>query len=193
MSGLLGYINRQCDLYGIKGKRLKEVTHLINQVLRIPNPPDEDFRLRGMIPMLDLNNYEYIKLVSNADGEEVLDVLGRTQPLYLKPNILIQQLTSIKNSFGKRSAKSMSGTDYKALAHAYRGCVETLELYEKGIIEFPLECSGKLYDIKHCNCDVSVIKSEIVDMIDKLESMKPFNRDSVDINFLKFIITSYYN
>jgi hypothetical protein len=189
MKGLLGYIVRQCDLYGIKGERLSELCDFIAKVSDCLNDHD---RFGSIVKTIDISKYKHIKHTIIGDGNEALNVLGRLQPFYLRPTVVMKQLLDIRKTFGRRSESSMSGTDYKALSHAYRVCKQTLQLYAEGVIEFPLDCGNKLLDIKRGNCDISEVKREISGMLNVIDSIDPFDRDYVDINFFKFIINDYY-
>jgi len=203
MSGIVGYCNRQAEIYGNKGNRYNELLkfeEMYNDILKnsvnIENP-----RLRYIIDNCDIEQFDHIKVVPLNDkvrNQIAISVLGRLLPEYLWLYQVQEHIDSIKNAFGKRTIASAknNGKDAKAISHAYRAGVEYIQLLTEKQITFPVKNNDYILQIKLGNVDYEKVQKELAEMLETiavLNKQKVFNRDTPKVSFLKFTTLGLYN
>lgn len=83
------------------------------------------------------------------------------------------RIESEVNKYGERAFQAMQneGVDWKAVSHALRAIRQIEMLYEKGIIQYPLDCKDELISIKEGSKPWNEVEQLICEGIDKIKTI----------------------
>jgi len=193
-NAFLGYAIQQATRYGLKGARYKE---LRNFMLVLDSALSYE-------TIIELANYKHIEMVmapgprgaKTLEDIPYLSVLGKKFDITLDREYIIERLTILKDSYGKRTKAASEGNDWKALSHAIRVVIEVFELLQDQHITFPLKSAAYIKQIKQGNVSLESIL-EVLEMhitnIDTVVSSStlPESIDKEQVN--RFLLKVYNN
>jgi predicted nucleotidyltransferase len=141
-----GYCMGQASRYGIKGSRYGDLATTDKFLEKFNTSKRLDQPIAWFIN--DIPKLKYVQVVEK-DSLRYISILGKlhqsTVPLYE----LQQRIKKELEAYGNRSKASTEGVDWKALSHAYRACMQVLELIGTGFIRFPLTYAEPIKEIKY--------------------------------------------
>ena len=154
MRGLLGYVVSMSDKYGLKGSRYSKLL----EVSKVTDEEVDKMLFTDLDPIRLEDIYEKIleKCGDNTfckyevcqDKRKAIRLGGKVHLLEISIHEFMRRLDSELNRYGERSKKSLDGSDWKALSHAYRGIVQIAELLVTYNLNFPLQSADVLKEIK---------------------------------------------
>ena len=179
MQGLIGYVLKQTSNYCVKGDRLKAA----NESSNFFNDIESDVKLKDIWHLLPTGEFQF-KVSKN--GNNFYSVCERmiqdTSTIKYAKGVVL----SIVKSYGKRAkqASDSNGLDWKAISHAFRVASELSNLYEFGMIKYPLNDFERIKRIKMGELD---FKTEVQPQLNSL--MDRVHKMSAKSNFPEFIDT----
>lgn len=161
----LGYIRQQTAKYGLKGSRLAELSRIIsyyeqfNETDRLQDhalPPGSEYvtferaineRPHGLLPVT----------------VDYMEILGKKFQYSTKIKDMLGPLRKYNDQYGERAkmAATNEGVDWKAVSHAFRCCLELIELSEHQRITFPLMQANYIKEIKEGKKDWLYLQDEL--------------------------------
>lgn len=105
------------------------------------------------------------------------------------------RIESEVNKYGERAFQAMQneGVDWKAVSHALRAIRQIEMLYEKGIIQYPLDCKDELISIKEGSKPWNEVEQLICEGIDKIKTISSkFASKKFNITLAKNYICNIY-
>jgi hypothetical protein len=193
--GIVNYCQDQAEYYVIKSNRINSLKMVIDF---LSTAPDHSAKMKSIWDELPIGEFA-LKLPSDNTGFRLYEVCGRK---FHETTEIAYVLNSLSNSLATYGGRSMNasdsflGKDLKSISHAYRAAVEYLSLLSRGKIVFPLEEAYIIKAIKYGEYSVDIAKSEIefmLNVISKIDDGTVFPSQTVDMDFLKGVILSYYN
>lgn len=122
---------------------------------------------------------EFIKLTTYDIGNGVhapcILVIDKIIPYNVSIEIAYKTLNTLFNRYDNRTKNSINHVDWKATAHAIRILNEGIELFETGEIKFPVSNASHLIDIRNGKVDISIIKQEFSEKLEKLKALEKSN------------------
>jgi len=140
----IGYCMAQAKLYSDKGRRIRGLLAVQEEIKDIPKIERVGLELKTM---------QLVEKDIKRNGEDIKELLYELNGKFYTPNMTGKQLrerieAGLKR-YGRRSKEaSVSLRDWKAISHAYRTVRELKELALNGYIRFPLESADELLEIK---------------------------------------------
>ncbi len=172
------YVIDQAKKYGIKGSRLgtlKTVMPLFEQKIqsgmsKIRLCDDPEFLQQvASFPLIELVIFDQNNL---RMGKNYLDVLGKKITLSSRYENAYAVLENFLHLYGQRihDVVANNGVDWKAMSHAVRSLTQGIELYQTGMIEFPLHNRDLLKDIKAGNYSFKDVEIMLADLSSDLRA-----------------------
>lgn len=165
LKSYLGYARTQCHLYGRKGHRLKSALMVKEYLECVMYKHVFLSTVWSTLPTDD--NVQFVTTETPHGGPHLpktfYEVCGRKIQDTLTIQQAIEIVDNITKNYGERAKKSMSGTDFKAVTHAVRACLQLMELYKDGTITFPLKDRELLMKIKLGQLDFETMISPMLD------------------------------
>lgn len=178
MSGFVGYAQRQANVYGAKGVRLKEVQETI-EFLKNNFEPGEKLRTNpDAIPLIEAFVKDKIHTKITYIESKGVDVFhfeccDRKAPLTVLAKDAIKMYKKVEDEYGARAraAQTGEGIEWKSMAHAVRISYGALELLETGKLTYPLKDAEFFKSIRRGEVRQEIIEKlleENLTMIEKL-------------------------
>jgi len=184
VAAFVGYCKTQADKYGVKGSRMGAIKKTLTS---ISNTPTVNRRLKEIWEHLykDLKDVEHIRFYEQ-DGLNVIDVCGRKLQETITVDYAWDVLDGIYKSYGHRAkqAETNEGIDWKALSHAYRVCVQAIEILNTGKLTLPINKNQRTYilSIKRGDVPFKLVKTSLENIIDKVSELEKTSTLRSDID-----------
>lgn len=182
MAGLIGFVRTQVNKYCIKGERLAAANKMNRLFANLMIPLSGNLKLGEVWDKIPFSRHITMVMVND---QRFLEVCGRkiqdTNTIDYANKVVI----SIINSYGNRAidAEKNDGIDWKAVSHAFRVASELTDLYENGIINYPLKDAERIKSIKmgELDYDTEVLPglNSLMDLVQE-KSQKSNFPDKVD-------------
>jgi hypothetical protein len=164
LNSYLGYAKNQVAKYGKKGDRLNSALAVYFHL----NSKVNEFHT-SMSKIWDHlyfdENVKLVKIEGSRGSEIFYEVCGRKIQRSVTIANALEIVNNIIRKYGERSKRSLDGTDWKAVTHAVRACLQLKELYSEGTITFPLKDRDFLMKIKTGQMD---FEAEVAPLLDDL-------------------------
>lgn len=171
IDGCISYAIGQAKKYGMKGTKLGTLITIFNWLKNDITYQSTD----------KLSSFAYQLITKNLIGCKQVDIKNASfiaihDKLY-QFGISMQEfqtrIESEVNKYGERAFQAMKneGVDWKAISHAIRAIRQIEMLYEKGIIQYPLDCKDELIAIKEGNKPWKEVEQLICEGIDKIKTI----------------------
>jgi len=183
MKGLIGFVRTQANKYSIKGAMLntaKEAKVILESL-------NEHTQLRDVWDTLPEGEYA-TKIELN--NQFFWEVCGRKIQNTSSAPYALGVINSILKSYGKRAkqAGADGGLDWKAISHSFRVASELSDLFEFGMIKYPLKDSAQIKRIKMGELDFKTeVLPDLNSLMDRVHKMSiassfPDEIDSAKVN-----------
>lgn len=184
MDGLIGYVRTQASKYSIKGDRLGDAINALN-FLEACDPDTKLTSLWSDLPTGD--HIEKIqKIGQTVEKDQIFySVCERKIQNTCDVRYAIGVVKSIVTSYGKRSmeAKKEGGLDWKAISHAFRVASELSDLYQFGMIRYPLPDFERIKKMKMGELDFeSQVLPDLNSLMDRVHEMSALSSFPEEVN-----------
>lgn len=169
MAGLIGFVRTQANKYSIKGERLsaaKEAQFFLDNT-------EQDIRVLDVWNNLPLGKYS-IEVVDTENNQRFWEVCGRKIQDTSSIGYALNVVNSIIKSYGVRAnaASVAGGLDWKAISHAFRVASELSDLFEFGMIRYPLVDSAQIKRMKMGELDFNTeVLPDLNSLMDRVHEM----------------------
>lgn len=193
MQSLVLYCRKQAGKYGVKGSRVAAIKTVLEDLREwegtLLHP---DVRMSHIWDDLPIIEFAYKQIIKGTEYYVVCD--RKIQPT-VKLGYAIEMLEKVDESYGHRAqlAASNKGIDWKAISHALRACVQLIEIYETGDLNYPLTDASWLKEIKEGKYPWAAAATQIEIHMDHVESLTATSRypQSVDSKYWRdFVVTA---
>lgn len=196
----IGYAIGQAKKYGIKGSRLGILKQIYKYLIEKDIVNDEilmENKLSSIVEdILDKfydDSYCFMKIIN---GEESLVLCGKVHLFSIKIKEFWNRVEREYKKYGERSelAEQNEGIDWKALSHAVRSLMQMEMLLTKGYIDYPLNCSDELKDIKKGKFTFNYVENLISNKLEEIKELQKTSKIKGKINnkLIKNFILKFY-
>jgi len=197
MRGILGYVVSQSERYGLKGTRFSKLVE-INKIIdsykdRIAT--EDELKLSDISDEIieRVGDSTYCMLTETEDNRKAIRICGKVHLLDISMREFIRRLDLDLGRYGERTKKSMDGSDWKALSHAYRGIIQGLEILAYKKITFPLRGAYSIKAIKNGEYERDHVNDLIALNMEKLKCcLDKTEKNKVNVNEVNNLILSLY-
>jgi predicted nucleotidyltransferase len=195
MRAFVGYARKQAAKYGIRGSRLDTLSQIIFILLRY----HRETRL-GDVNELDGLTLEHYRKTKRVLGKRIItsyEICGKQYEDTVKVGYALDSIHQYRESFGHRAeaAKENQGIDWKAVSHAIRAGLQIKEMYQDGVVTFPLKQRDLVLAIKQGKMDFTTEVSPLLDTImQEVEALAAVSTlpETVDFAFWEDFIEEAY-
>lgn len=169
LSALIAYTRRQAGKYGIKGSRLSAVLDVLG-VLKSSRP---DRKLKAVWESLPSTDHCH-EIDTDPNDIPQYQVCGKTFQASASIGYVIPILEKFYDKYGHRAKRASENRDidWKAVSHALRAAIQTMEIMTEGTITFPLKDAEYLMQVKKGKLDYkSQVAPRLESMMDALETL----------------------
>lgn len=173
----VSYAIAQAARYGIKGSRLG----LIRQISQYVEPFKESKEpletiVNEILDQFNHQSYCFMKAIPNKNkiNEKYLVVCGACHQLNITIQEFFIRIQKEQNKYGWRSAQACDkgSIDWKSLSHAVRVLYQCLELYNTGVINFPLKQREEIFKIKKGELSFEEVENTINRLLEEVDIAK---------------------
>ena len=194
--GYIGYIKRQVAKYGLKGERVGVYKSIIQLYSKCVIDDDQKLNVISDYIIEHCYNSSYCFL-KNIDDVDYLIICGKLHQLNIKMSEFKKRINNEYKKYGHRAilADKNKGIDWKAVSHAVRALYQMSELIDNGYIQFPLNDSKYIKQIKLGQKKWNEVSDFILNFLNEVDRKMcscidhKCERDDSFIN--KFIISLY--
>ena len=155
-AAFVGYCRQQANKYGIKGSRLEAARAALQLLDEAVVRRGSRVKLREIAPAVRAlaarTEFLDVTTIAQVSGEALdhFDVCGRKLSFAASIKHGRDVLRRLVDEYGHRAlqAETQQGVDWKALSHAVRVATEAVELFDTGMITFPLRHVDRIRAIK---------------------------------------------
>jgi hypothetical protein len=178
MSGFVGYAQRQANVYGAKGVRLKEVQETIAFLKEYFSPneklnaaPNPEYEIQEFVKDKIHTKITYIE----SKGVNVFhfECCDRKVPLTVLGKDAIKIYQKVEDEYGNRArdAQTGEGIEWKSMAHAVRISYGAIELLETGKLTYPLKNAEFFKSVRRGEIDQKIIEIMLEENLTKVEKL----------------------
>jgi predicted nucleotidyltransferase len=202
----IGYALGQAKKYGIKGTKVGVLKNVFNYIKN--NINNDSMNKKLDIIMDDINdkcgngNVCFIKNISSDKKSDrstrSLVICGKVHMGTITIDEFCKRIEKEYKKYGDRArqAEKNEGIDWKAISHAMRALYQMESLIKNDHILYPLYQKNHLKEIKQGFYSFNIIEKEIINYIDKIDSMLKNSDDlhhNLDQKFVNKTILNFYH
>lgn len=193
IDGCVSYAVGQAKKYGMKGTKLDTLIAIFHWLKNnIAYQPMDKLSLFAQ--QLIAKNLIGCTQVNKNDTSFIV-IHDKLYQFEISMKEFQTRIESEVNKYGERAFQAMQneGVDWKAVSHALRAIRQIEMLYEKGIIQYPLDCKDELISIKEGSKPWNEVEQLICEGIDKIKTISSkFASKKFNITLAKNYIRNIY-